>query len=165
MGMKPARKARKKATPTGRQTNRSKEKQIQNGKEKRERERESEEKKAREWNIRRKPKKRKVRNHQEWLWQPLLELFQKSFTLLDLCVSSLRRGHANLLCIVPILTDDPRRESETKIQRERGREKEREGIKMSEKGTDKRNREGVGEKKKDVKNKIAWKRTIGKEIR
>ena len=33
-------------------------------------------------------------------------------TLLDLCVSSLRRGHANLLCIVPILTDDPRRESE-----------------------------------------------------
>ena len=33
------------------------------------------------------------------------------FTLLDLCVSSLRRGHANLLCIVPSLTDDPRRES------------------------------------------------------
>ena len=32
-------------------------------------------------------------------------------TLLDLCVSSLRRGHANLLCIVPILTDDPRRVS------------------------------------------------------
>jgi hypothetical protein len=26
---------------------------------------------------------------------------------LDLCVSSLRRGHANLLCIVPILTDVP----------------------------------------------------------
>ena len=26
---------------------------------------------------------------------------------LDLCVSSLRRGHADLLCIVPILTDDP----------------------------------------------------------
>ena len=37
---------------------------------------------------------------------------KKLFTLLDLCVSSLRRGHANLLCIVPILTDDPRRESE-----------------------------------------------------
>ena len=36
---------------------------------------------------------------------------KKSFTLLDLCVSSLRRGHANLLCIVPILTDDPQRES------------------------------------------------------
>ena len=36
----------------------------------------------------------------------------KLFTLLDLCVSSLRRGHANLLCIVPILTDDPRRDSE-----------------------------------------------------
>ena len=35
----------------------------------------------------------------------------KLFTLLDLCVSSLRRGHANLLCIVPTLTDDPRRES------------------------------------------------------
>ena len=27
-------------------------------------------------------------------------------------MSSLRRGHANLLCIVPILTDDPRRESD-----------------------------------------------------
>jgi hypothetical protein len=37
---------------------------------------------------------------------------KKLFTLLDLCVSSLRRGHANLLCIVPILTDDPPRESE-----------------------------------------------------
>ena len=33
------------------------------------------------------------------------------FTLLELCASCLRRGHANLLCIVPILTDDPRRES------------------------------------------------------
>ena len=38
-------------------------------------------------------------------------LYHKLFTLLDVCVSSLRRGHANLLCIVPILTDDPRRES------------------------------------------------------
>ena len=38
---------------------------------------------------------------------------KKLFTLLDLCVSSLRRGHANLLCIVPILTDDPRRESDS----------------------------------------------------
>jgi hypothetical protein len=36
---------------------------------------------------------------------------KKLDTLLDLSVSSLRRGHANLLCIVPILTDDPRRES------------------------------------------------------
>ena len=36
---------------------------------------------------------------------------KKLFTLLNLCVSSLRRGHANPLCIVPILTDDPRRES------------------------------------------------------
>ena len=33
------------------------------------------------------------------------------FTLLDLRASSLRRGHANLLCIVPTFTDDPRRES------------------------------------------------------
>ena len=37
---------------------------------------------------------------------------KKSVTLLDLCVSSLRRGRANLLCIVPILTDDLRRESD-----------------------------------------------------
>ena len=36
------------------------------------------------------------------------------FTLLDVCVSSLRRGHANPLCIVPMLTDDPRRESSTR---------------------------------------------------
>ena len=36
---------------------------------------------------------------------------KKLFTLLDLCVSSLRRGHANLLCIIPILTDDSRRRS------------------------------------------------------
>ena len=34
-----------------------------------------------------------------------------SFTLLGLRVSSLRRGHAKLLCIVPIITDVPRRES------------------------------------------------------
>jgi len=27
-------------------------------------------------------------------------------SLLSLCMSSLRRGHANLLCIVPILSDD-----------------------------------------------------------
>ena len=33
-------------------------------------------------------------------------------SILDVCVSSLRRGHASLLCVVPILTDDPRRESE-----------------------------------------------------
>ena len=36
---------------------------------------------------------------------------KKISTLPDSCVSSLRRGHANLLCIVPSLTDDPRRES------------------------------------------------------
>ena len=41
--------------------------------------------------------------------------YKKLSTLLDLCVSSLRRGHANLLCIVPILTDDPRRESEIQM--------------------------------------------------
>ena len=34
----------------------------------------------------------------------------KLITLLDLCVSSLRRVHVNLLCIAPTLTDDPRRE-------------------------------------------------------
>ena len=49
------------------------------------------------------------------MWSLLIDvvrlLLKKLFTLLDLCVSSLRRGHANLLCIVPILTDDPRRES------------------------------------------------------
>ena len=36
---------------------------------------------------------------------------KKVDTILDFCVSSLRRGHANLLCIVPILTDDLRRGS------------------------------------------------------
>ena len=36
---------------------------------------------------------------------------QKHVKLLDLCVSSLRRGNANLLCVVQILTDVPRRES------------------------------------------------------
>ena len=36
---------------------------------------------------------------------------------LDFCVSSLRRGHANLVCIVPILSDDPRRESELQSPR------------------------------------------------
>ena len=39
------------------------------------------------------------------------QVVETFFTLLDLCVSSLRRGHANILCIVPMLTDDPRRES------------------------------------------------------
>ena len=32
------------------------------------------------------------------------------FTLLDV-FASLRRGYANIICIAPILTDDPRRES------------------------------------------------------
>ena len=37
----------------------------------------------------------------------IIEKCQKNCdTLLDLSVSSLRRGHANLLCIVPILADD-----------------------------------------------------------
>ena len=39
---------------------------------------------------------------------PRQQMAKKQFTLLDLCVSSLRRGHANLLCIVPILSDDPK---------------------------------------------------------
>ena len=37
---------------------------------------------------------------------------KKLVTLLDLCVSFLRRGHTNLLCIVPILSDDPRKVSD-----------------------------------------------------
>jgi len=48
------------------------------------------------------------------------EKIKELFTLLDLCASSLRRGHANLLCIVPILTDDPRRESEHVLANKRG---------------------------------------------
>jgi len=45
------------------------------------------------------------------------KMAQKKFdTILDFCVSSLRRGHANLLCIVPILTDDSRRRSDSKQQ-------------------------------------------------
>ena len=36
-------------------------------------------------------------------------------TLLDASVPSLRRGHANILCVVPILTDDPRRESSASL--------------------------------------------------
>ena len=38
-------------------------------------------------------------------------------TLLDLCVSSLRRGHANLLCIVPIFADDLFRGSACSVNR------------------------------------------------
>ena len=41
----------------------------------------------------------------------LLSARRLLLTLLDLCVSSLHRGHADLLRIVPILTDGPRRES------------------------------------------------------
>jgi hypothetical protein len=42
---------------------------------------------------------------------PRLILKEKKFgPFLDLCVSSLRRGHANLLCIVPILSDVPKDE-------------------------------------------------------
>ena len=50
--------------------------------------------------------------------KPKLEMLiidSNLITLLDLCVSSLRRGHANLLRIVPILTDAPRRESTCRI--------------------------------------------------
>ena len=35
-------------------------------------------------------------------------MFKNVILLLELCVSSLRRGHANLLCIVPILPDAPK---------------------------------------------------------
>ena len=47
------------------------------------------------------------------------------FTLLDLCVASLRRGHANLLCIVPILTDNPRRESRPHLSLSEHRQRHR----------------------------------------
>ena len=50
------------------------------------------------------------------LYEARMRFTKELFTLLDLCVSSLRRGHANLLCIVPILTDDPRRESDLRLQ-------------------------------------------------
>ena len=40
--------------------------------------------------------------------------YKQKCTLLDFCVSSLRRGHANLLCTAPLLADGPRRESEHK---------------------------------------------------
>ncbi len=36
---------------------------------------------------------------------PKKKTWKKFGPFLDLCVSSLRRGHANLLCIVPILSD------------------------------------------------------------
>ena len=39
------------------------------------------------------------------LYVDILHVAQAMFALLDLCVSSLRRGHANLLRIVPILTN------------------------------------------------------------
>jgi hypothetical protein len=42
---------------------------------------------------------------------PLPTVCKQMFTLLDECASSLRRGHANLLCTVPILSDDRRRGS------------------------------------------------------
>ena len=38
---------------------------------------------------------------------PARKISKKFGPFLDLCVSSLRRGHANLLCIVPILSDVP----------------------------------------------------------
>ena len=50
-----------------------------------------------------------------------VNLAKKMYTLFDLCVSSLRRGHANLLCIVPLLTGDPRRESSMKMWRAEAR--------------------------------------------
>ena len=38
-------------------------------------------------------------------WGNSLDMREKLFTLLDLCVSSLRRGHANLLCVVPTMIE------------------------------------------------------------
>ena len=47
-------------------------------------------------------------------------VFECMFTLLDVCVSSLRRGHANHLFMVPIVTNDPRRESCFCMRADRG---------------------------------------------
>ena len=54
-----------------------------------------------------------VPNLLDLLWENIRNSYPatKGWYFLDLCVSSLRRGHANLLCIVPILTDDSRRRS------------------------------------------------------
>ena len=41
-----------------------------------------------------------------------IDRYTHTHSLLDLRMSSLRRGHANLRCVVPMFTDDPRRESE-----------------------------------------------------
>ena len=62
-----------------------------------------------------------TKNNRFWIFLKIMYvyapcMYAKLFTLLDLCVSSLRRGHANLLCIVPILTDDPRRESKISME-------------------------------------------------
>ena len=43
-------------------------------------------------------------------------VFCRLLTLLDLCSSSLRRAHANILCTVPMLADDTRSESKTNRQ-------------------------------------------------
>ena len=45
-----------------------------------------------------------------------LQFTPKLFTLLGLCVSFLRTGHANIFIIVSMLTDDPRRESTLELQ-------------------------------------------------
>ena len=49
--------------------------------------------------------------HTITLERPKTNITEALFTLLDLCVSSFPRGHANNICIVPMSTDDPRRES------------------------------------------------------
>ena len=58
---------------------------------------------------RQKRRKKESDREEEATWRPGEE--EKRRFLLDLCVSSLRRGHANLLCIVPNLTDDLFRDS------------------------------------------------------
>jgi len=55
-------------------------------------------------------KKKKDEKGSHWRKQARAKerrLGKKFGPFLDLCVSSLRRGHANLLCIVPILSDVP----------------------------------------------------------
>ena len=48
-----------------------------------------------------------------------IALSKQMFTLIDLCVSPLRRAHINILCIVPMLTADPRRVSTLLYQNKR----------------------------------------------
>ena len=58
------------------------------------------------------PTKKKRKRFEKGCDEKLLKKEERKKKKLDtsrLCVSSLRRGHANLLCIVPILTDGSKR--------------------------------------------------------